>query len=145
MKPYIRTLLVWFLSLSLSGLPLIAQSQDIAGIALPDSAMTMAHQAVAKTASLQNSDEMPCHARAKTTATDLVKTATASTSKKCWCDGDCQCSYEMGCQTGHHAASVAILLPARLIASSIHSFLIKETTALYRDCDADAEIIPPIV
>ena len=152
MKPYIRTLLVWFLSLSLSGLPLIAQAQDIAGIALPDVPMTMAPQAVqvvAKPMSQHNSDEMPCHAQAKVSvpasAPDLVKNTTQPASKKCCCEGDCQCSHDMGCQTGHHAASVAILLPARLVSSSIHSFLVKEITALYHDCDADAEIIPPIV
>lgn len=142
MKPYIRTIMIWFLSLSLTGLPLIAHSQGI-GSMLPGTQMDNVSHIVPERAV----DDMPCHSQndAVPAGVSADKMTADTSSKNCYCDDDCQCSHDMACQVGPHSAGVAILLSSRLVSSLLDSSLVKEVSVVYHDCDTDAEIIPPIV
>lgn len=163
MKPFVRTIFIWFLSLSLTGLPVAALSQDITDLNPAEKNMSEqkpAEKAAEKAESAQNNTEH-CHSGVMSSADDLSKTASkpamsASTSDtsadtsadtlgKCCCDGDCQCQSDMACQVSHFSSTSAILQSNLYISSPLSSQLIIELAVLYFNCDTDSEKIPPIV
>jgi len=161
MKPFIRTIFIWILSLSLTGFPVVALSQSVAG---DMAGLAQTEKNTITTISDESAGGMHCHegmAQSKTPQISINQTAKAtqasphamhmsdSASKAsthdCCCGDDCQCQHDLNCQSvGHFGASSAILQSSQLVSSPINSQLTTEFTILYHDCDADSEVIPPI-
>ncbi len=160
MKSFIRTIFIWILSLSLTGFPVVALSQSVAG---DMAGLTQAEKNRVAMTSDESAGGMHCHEsmaqnslpRISVDQTEKVTQASphamhmsdsASTSTHdCCCGDDCQCQHDIGCQSvGHFGASSAILQSSQLVSSPINSQLTTEFTILYHDCDADSEVIPPI-
>lgn len=174
MKPFIRTIFIWILSLSLTGLPVVALSQNVAGdiASLAQTEKNMAskdsdgtgmhcHESMAQNKASQNktsqnkaSPQISPISVAQTTvkatrisphAMHMSSSAEQTSTHDCCCGDDCQCQHDMGCQSvGHFGASSAILQSILFISSPINSQLATESITLYHDCDTDSEVIPPI-
>jgi len=152
MKPYIHTIFIWILSLSLTGLPVITQAQDMAGLNHSEKNTAMKMNVSDGTA-----NDMPCHS--EVAQMDIVPanikaahamhasdTASKSSKHDCCCGDDCQCHTNMGCQSAHYPAVSAILLQSVLLTSfPQNSQRVIESVIPYNSHDDDVEIIPVIV
>lgn len=148
MKLFLRTIFIWILSLSLTGMPVAALSRDMVDLQQPGEQPAKA---------LKISDEhvsiMPCHSKsdrvkAKVMQTAEVHNAVKNVSKDgddCCCGTDCQCQHDASCQSVSHSGVPAILQSTLFISSPSNSQLAVESTVLYHGCDTASEIIPPIV
>lgn len=165
MKSLFRKILVWFLSLSLTGLPVLVQAQSINNINTLGNTLEKggSELSIGTHTAQTRTDTKPCHtktkpvlggkrsvkagenAAAKASESVLLQKVKAPPSKACWCEDECQCSHSQTCQCSHSHASVAILPVSQFVFSSLTSRLVKASAVLYHDCDMDAEIIPPIV
>jgi len=143
MKPFIRTIFIWILSLSLTGLPVVALSQNVAGdiASLAQTEKNMAakdsdgtgmhcHESMAQNkASPQISPISVAQTTVKATrisphAMHMSSSAEQTSTHDCCCGDDCQCQHDMGCQSvGHFGASSAILQSILFISSPINSQL----------------------
>ena len=148
MKLFIRTIFIWILSLSLTGMPVAALSQDIVDLEQPGKDLQVSDA---------SASAMPCHAKA-TRANEVAQTAShiteiqnaitdasADADDGCCCGDDCQCQHDMSCQSVSHSGVSAILQSTLFISSPSNSQLAIESTVLYHGCDTGSEIIPPIV
>jgi hypothetical protein len=151
MKPILHTIFIWILSLSLTGMPVAALSQDVADLG-------QSGKDTATEVAVERGNDMPCHHRsvqagAKATASqaieaqkdDEAREAGASMDDDCCCGTDCQCQHDMACQTVGQFSVLAILHNSLFISSPLSSQLIPESVVLYHYRDADLAIIPPIV
>lgn len=167
MKPFVRTIFTLILSLSLAGLPVVAQSQTLLQGMSQDMEHGQAQSAdISEKAARQRSDsgqsdiyqsegtqdsmppmDMPCHSKkstANSTPVTVAMTTKSSSDDDCCCE-DCQCFGDMGCQAGHHVGASANLIHSSLfISTPLSSQLIFEPAVQYLNCDSDSEIIPPI-
>ena len=162
MKPFMRTIFIWILSLSLTGLPVVALSQnvagDMAGLAQAEkngAAMLLAKDSAngshcyekmtQNKASRINLGQAAKTSQVSSHVMDMSDASNTTSTHDCCCGDDCQCQHDMSCQSvGHFGVSSAILQSSQLVSSPMNSQLITEFTILYHDCDADSEVIPPI-
>ena len=147
MRPFIRTILIWFLTLSLTGLPVVSMSQDMGGSA--SSALDQ-YRNVTMTVATSQTMRAHCHsgvvaAGDKVAVPDVQDSIASSSTKKCSCGDECQCQHDTDCQSISHSSNSAIFQSTWFISSPLNSQLAIESTVSYHDCDADSEIIPPIV
>ncbi len=161
MKPFIRTIFIWILSLSLTGFPVVALSQNVAGdmaglgqtdkdgtttLSKKSASGSHCHENMAQNKTPQiNINQTAKTSQASPHAMHIAASSGETSSHDCCCGDDCQCQHDMACQSvGHFGASSAILQSILLVSSPINSQLTTEFTILYHDCDADSEVIPPI-
>ncbi len=149
MKLFLRTIMIWFLSLSLTALPVVAQSRDMVGSASSESNVSVKILD-------ESAIDVPCQHKAAlanmkvalaTPPVDEEQTAVTNASMHdgCCCGVDCQCQHDMSCQTISHFSASAIILQATLfISTPLNSQLATESAISYYDCDSDSEVIPPI-
>jgi len=152
MKPYIRTIFIWILSLSLTGLPVITQAQDMTVLNPSEKNTAMKMNVSAGTV-----NDMPCHnevAQMDVVPADIKAAhamhasdaASKSSEHDCCCGDDCQCHTNMDCQSTHYPAISAILLQSVLFTSFPQSSQrVIESVIPYNSHDGDVEIIPVIV
>jgi len=148
MKSFIRTIIIWSLSLSLTGLPVVALSQDIIDLTHVEKDMIMK-------VSDDSAGKISCHGSAVRTDQRAVQkmqhkmpvdnTVADSSADGGCCGTDCQCQCDMNCPSVHHSSVSAILQPVLFVYSPINSQRIIESAIAYISCDSDVEITPPIV
>ena len=162
MKPLIRTIFIWILSLSLTGLPVVALSQNLAGDML---GLSPSEKSMMMKVSNESGDGMRCHAemsQKNISQTDIAQTnitqagmqsmqhamhmsgAENKTSMDGCCGADCKCQSDMNCQSVTHFGATALLQSTLFTSSPLKSQTTTESITLYRDRDADSEVIPPI-
>lgn len=148
MKSFIRTIIIWSLSLSLTGLPVVALSQDIIDLTHVEKSMIMK-------VSDNSANKVSCHSNIVKAGKKIaqqaqskmpVQNVVAKSSMDGGCCGtDCQCQCDMNCPSAHHSGASAILQPVLFVYSPLNSQRIFESAIAYISCDSDVEIIPPIV
>jgi len=148
MKLFLRTIFIWILSLSLTGMPVAALSQGMVDLEQPEKELKVSDQ---------RTNAMPCHSKSDRVKAKVIQTAQRTTevhnavksvSKDddgCCCGTDCQCQHDASCQSVSHSGVSAILQSSLFISSPLNSQLAIELTVLYHGCDTASEIIPPIV
>ena len=151
MKLFLRTIFIWILSLSLTGMPVAALSQNMVDLEQPGE-----QSGTELKVSGEHVNAMPCHSQSDRLKTKLAQTAqhiteiriavtNASKDDSCCCGTDCQCQHDASCQSVSHSGISAILQSALFISSPLSSQLVIESTVRYHGCDTGSEIIPPIV
>lgn len=156
MKPLIHTIFIWILSLSLTGLPVVALSQnlssDMANLNQSEQSMIM-HTSAGSASSMHCQSKMPQKNVIQTgiSSTPMSQHAMHMSSSTeqvsmddCRCGVDCQCQPDMSCQSVGHFGASAILQSILFVSSPLHSQLTAELNIAYYDCDTDSEVIPPI-
>ncbi len=152
MKLFSRTIFIWILSLSLTGMPVAALSKDMVDLEPPG-------EQSGKELSIldEHPGTLPCHSKSDRVKAKMMQTAqhtaevhnaVKSVSKDddgCCCGTDCQCQHDASCQSVSHSSVSAILQSTLFISSPLNSQLAIESTVLYHGCDTASEIIPPIV
>lgn len=158
MKLLIRKIIIYLISLSLTGLPMFTFAQDMSAVDHSKKAMH-SEKAVAKTASDPSLMRMPCHAESNKYAnkSNQVSQQFAPPEKKapsdihashvsndaCCADG-CQCKSGLGCRSVHNSNTSAILQFNHFFSSPLSSRLVSETVVFSYDFISDSDIIPPI-
>ena len=147
MRSFIRTIIIWSLSLSLTGLPVAALSQDIIDLTHVEKDMVMKMSG-------DSAGNISCHSRTIKAGNKVaqqvqhkipVQNTVAESSMDGGCCGtDCQCQCDMNCPSVHHSAASAILQPVLFVYSPVNSQRIIESAIAYISCDSDVEITPPI-
>lgn len=142
MKPFLRTIFIWILSLSLTGLPMVAMSQNLVDVSHAEKDMAMGEQ----------TSDAPCHSKVVQTDENAAQDQTvqttvadASIDKGCCCGADCQCQSDMGCQSVHSSSASAILQSVQFISFPLISLRAVEPVVSYDNCNSDVEITPHIV
>ncbi|GMR00968.1 MAG: hypothetical protein BMS9Abin19_0313 [Gammaproteobacteria bacterium] len=149
MKQLIRTILIW--TLTLSGLPVIAQSQALSDLKQTDKNVSLS--APGTQASDAQATDMHCHSAAALidknirlatqVASEAGEKIVTSSHDDCCCGSDCQC--DTACQSVHASSVSALLQSGLFISSPIIYQVVIESSILYLNFDSGLEKIPPIV
>ncbi len=157
MRSFIRTSLLWFLTLSLIGLPAVVMADNAGNVAwkfVQNDEVSESRQMNASSQERIADSGMHCHevktgqinqhadVKSEQAAENIVA---ASSHEKCCCDNDCQCSAAVSCHSTDSLTIFGILESIPLVHSSVQVKTITESVAFYHDCDIAAERIPPIV
>jgi len=157
MKSVLHTIFIWILSLSLTGLPVVALSQSIIELGHAEEKDTTTK------VSDEHAGDMPCHSMAaETDVKDLhvkmrqaeqntmqaqnaaIDLSNKSMNKGC-CGADCECQNDMDCQTVDYSGAAAILQSVQFISFPLISQRAIEFVISYDSCNGDVEITPQIV
>jgi len=150
MKQLIHTIFIWSLTLSLTGLPVIAQSQVLSELKQTDKNVLIS--APDMQVSDAQATDMHCHSTVGLTkslklatqdATEAGDKIATSSHDDCCCGSDCQC--DTACQSVHTSSASALLQTGLFISSPIIYQVVIESSILYHNFNSGLEKIPPIV
>jgi hypothetical protein len=158
MKYFIHTSLLWFLTLSMIGLPVTAVSEN--ALDLIQSYTSVEQQDGAASLSVMRCHEMT----AGMPALDVVASHRMTYDSQqaisiqnnthdfqmvmaeadCRCDKGCKCQSAVSCHPTHNQTVSAIIQTTQFVHSLLKAQLTTELEVNYLNCYLSAEVIPPI-